>query len=107
MGPVPIYSIPPSGDIHGGDGEKSEFCKYPYTPRKIQCSSIFVFDYHSLRFCLLQKYNALLESPTGTGKTLCLLGAGLAWLDYRKKLQEMPELRFDDMLKGTPDEEGM
>jgi hypothetical protein len=35
---------------------------------------------------LSQKQNALLESPTGTGKTLALLTTALSWQKYRRDL---------------------
>ncbi|CAO1391915.1 unnamed protein product [Diamesa serratosioi] len=35
--------------------------------------------------CLDKSENAVLESPTGTGKTLCLLCSSLAWLKKRKQ----------------------
>ncbi|KAL3921915.1 MAG: hypothetical protein SGILL_002492 [Bacillariaceae sp.] len=47
---------------------------FPFQPYKCQ------EDYMTVVLdALLRKENALLESPTGTGKTLCLLCACLAW----------------------------
>ena len=35
------------------------------------------------------KQNALLQSPTGTGKTMCLLSATLAWI-FQNKNESVP-----------------
>ena len=48
---------------------------FPYDP--YQCQSDYMAKV--IQACDSQK-NALLESPTGTGKTLCLLTATLSWL---------------------------
>ncbi|KAJ8369653.1 hypothetical protein SKAU_G00096810 [Synaphobranchus kaupii] len=53
--------------------------EFPFTPYECQK------DYMTKVIeCLQSKVNGILESPTGTGKTLCLLCATLAWRDYFK-----------------------
>ncbi|KAF4083439.1 hypothetical protein AMELA_G00141320 [Ameiurus melas] len=52
---------------------------FPFTPYPCQT------DYmNKVIECLQNKVNGVLESPTGTGKTLCLLCASLGWRAYFK-----------------------
>ncbi|KAL2103257.1 hypothetical protein ACEWY4_000125 [Coilia grayii] len=52
---------------------------FPFTPYPCQT------DYMSkVLECLIEGRNGVLESPTGTGKTLCLLCATLAWRQHCK-----------------------
>ncbi|XP_061113879.1 regulator of telomere elongation helicase 1 isoform X2 [Conger conger] len=53
--------------------------EFPFTP--YECQKDYM---NKVIECLQNKVNGILESPTGTGKTLCLLCATLAWRDYFK-----------------------
>ncbi|OQR82959.1 hypothetical protein ACHHYP_15276 [Achlya hypogyna] len=53
---------------------------FPFTPYESQLVYM-----EKVIVSLESKQNALLESPTGTGKTLCLLCATLGWLQHRKR----------------------
>uniref|UniRef100_A0A3B5KR97 Regulator of telomere elongation helicase 1 n=1 Tax=Xiphophorus couchianus TaxID=32473 RepID=A0A3B5KR97_9TELE len=66
---------------------------FPFTPYECQK------DYMSkVLQCLQEKANGVLESPTGTGKTLCLLCATLAWREHFR--DSISARRLADKLKG-------
>uniref|UniRef100_A0A671VQE4 Regulator of telomere elongation helicase 1 n=1 Tax=Sparus aurata TaxID=8175 RepID=A0A671VQE4_SPAAU len=74
---------------------------FPFTPYDCQK------DYMSKVIeCLQTKSNGVLESPTGTGKTLCLLCSTLAWREHFKdtisarKIAE--RLGSEEMFPNTP-----
>ncbi|KAL1021284.1 hypothetical protein UPYG_G00011180 [Umbra pygmaea] len=52
---------------------------FPFTP--YECQKDYM---NKVIECLQNRVNGVLESPTGTGKTLCLLCSTLAWRDYFK-----------------------
>ncbi|XP_028967374.1 regulator of telomere elongation helicase 1 homolog [Galendromus occidentalis] len=57
---------------------------FPFEPYELQK------DYMSAVLeCLQKGWNGLLESPTGTGKTLSLLCSSLAWLEDRKAAMQL------------------
>ncbi|XP_077474102.1 regulator of telomere elongation helicase 1 [Stigmatopora argus] len=53
--------------------------EFPFTP--YDCQKKYM---ERVIECLKRKVNGVLESPTGTGKTLCLLCATLAWREHFK-----------------------
>ncbi|XP_061758411.1 regulator of telomere elongation helicase 1-like isoform X2 [Nerophis ophidion] len=63
----------PSFHLHGVT------VQFPFAP--YECQKDYM---RKVIQCLQTKVNGVLESPTGTGKTLCLLCATLAWRDHTK-----------------------
>ncbi|XP_975038.1 regulator of telomere elongation helicase 1 homolog [Tribolium castaneum] len=65
--------------------------KFPFAPYDIQTKYMEkVID------CLENRQNGILESPTGTGKTLSLLCASLAWLEARREKFAAQPKKCDD-----------
>lgn len=65
---------------------------FPFRPYK--CQETYM---EKVLDALLRSENALLESPTGTGKTLCLLCSTLAWQrEQSRLLQQASELQNTD-----------
>ncbi|XP_014223944.1 regulator of telomere elongation helicase 1 homolog [Trichogramma pretiosum] len=63
---------------------KGVVVKFPFQPYKVQ------EDYMSKVIeCLQDRKHGVLESPTGTGKTLCLLCSSLSWLLVKKAQLQM------------------
>lgn len=52
---------------------------FPFEPYKLQRAYM-----EKVIECLENGYNGVLESPTGTGKTLCLLCSALGWITKKK-----------------------
>lgn len=70
---------------------------FPFKPYKCQESYM-----QTVMDALLKSENALLESPTGTGKTLCLLCSTLAWQRQQSRLlRQASELKAENGASGT------
>ncbi|ERN03915.1 hypothetical protein AMTR_s00078p00189390 [Amborella trichopoda] len=71
--------------------------KFPY--KAYDCQIAYM---DSVIHCLQEGSNAVLESPTGTGKTLCLLCATLAWRQSLKSSAENVEDEVEGSASGRP-----
>ncbi|XP_077866883.1 regulator of telomere elongation helicase 1-like, partial [Saccoglossus kowalevskii] len=69
-------------------GVDVEFPFVPYACQQVYMAKVIQ--------CLQEKTNGILESPTGTGKTLCLLCATLAWRQSFIADQQLQSLRRSD-----------
>ncbi|KAJ3657367.1 hypothetical protein Zmor_009176 [Zophobas morio] len=68
---------------------------FPFPPYDIQVNYM-----EKVLECLQERQNGVLESPTGTGKTLSLLCASLAWLEMKKaQIQAQRHTLSEDFLK--------
>lgn len=67
--------------------------KFPFEPYSIQKNYM-----QKVVECLETSSNGILESPTGTGKTLSLLCSSLAWLESKKKTMHINRRSDPDLL---------
>ncbi|KAJ9587971.1 hypothetical protein L9F63_018600, partial [Diploptera punctata] len=71
---------------------------FPYEPYSVQTTYM-----EKVIECLKTGVNGMLESPTGTGKTLCLLCASLSWLTLKKlqiQVSSLPNETCNDLFRG-------
>ena len=64
--------------------------KFPYEPYQAQTSYM-----EKVIECLQEKKFGLLESPTGTGKTIALLCSSIAWLEQSKSTLNVQSMQGD------------
>jgi regulator of telomere elongation helicase 1 len=77
------------------EGIEIWFPKKPYGPQKIYMEKVIE--------ALNKGQYAALESPTGTGKTLCLLVSCFAWIDHKLKQDQTfipPQIIYSSRTHG-------
>ena len=85
---IGLTTVPPKSSSRETNPTSLDLCgvqvHFPFSPYACQT------DYMTKVIeALHRSENALLESPTGTGKTLCLLCSTLAW--QRQRIQQQPD----------------